>query len=139
MGETLKLVWAEFSTLSQADFIMSPIALHAQACSHLELKTRPRFCLVSLSLSMQLALQTNSPVLGSSLLGLKSLPRTNNLAYCAGAPMMTRKKFFDISTRNRRALMSPTLGPDYSKKVKYKMSTMKQHLFYTIILYRDCH
>jgi hypothetical protein len=37
-GEKLKVVWAEFSTLSQAVFVMSVNAWHIQARSHLELK-----------------------------------------------------------------------------------------------------
>ncbi len=51
-GETLKVVWSEFSTLSLAVFIMSVIAWHTHTCSHLQLKTRLRFCPVSSSLSM---------------------------------------------------------------------------------------
>jgi hypothetical protein len=52
MGENLKFVWDEFSTLSLAVLVMSVIARHSQARPCLELKTRPRFCPVSLSLSM---------------------------------------------------------------------------------------
>ncbi len=42
-GENLRVFWAEFSTLSQAVFVMSVITGHAQSCSHLELKARPVF------------------------------------------------------------------------------------------------
>jgi hypothetical protein len=48
----LKAVWVQFSTLSWAVFVMRIIERHAQAQPHLELKTQPRFCLTSLSLSM---------------------------------------------------------------------------------------
>jgi hypothetical protein len=50
-GENLRVFWAEFSTLSQTVFVMSVITRHAQICSHLELKTRPSFCPLGLSLS----------------------------------------------------------------------------------------
>ncbi len=46
-GENLKVVWAEFSTLSLAVLVMSVTARYRQACPHLNLKTRPRFCPVS--------------------------------------------------------------------------------------------
>ncbi len=51
-GESLKVVWTEFSTLSQAVFIVIAIQRHTQARPHLKVKTRPRFCPASLSLSM---------------------------------------------------------------------------------------
>ncbi len=41
-GENLKVVWAKFSTLSQAVFIIGVTAQHTQARPHLELKTRPQ-------------------------------------------------------------------------------------------------
>jgi hypothetical protein len=50
-GESLKVVWTEFSTLSQAVFIVIAIQRHTQARPHLKVKTRPRFCPASLSLS----------------------------------------------------------------------------------------
>ncbi len=44
-GDTLKVVWAEFSTLSLAVFcFMSVIAWYRQAHPHLELKTQPMSC-----------------------------------------------------------------------------------------------
>jgi hypothetical protein len=46
MGDNLKAVRANFSTLSWAVFVMSAISKHTQACPFLELKTRPRFCSV---------------------------------------------------------------------------------------------
>jgi len=57
--DNLEVVWARFSTLSSAVFVMSVIRLHAQAQPHLELKTRARICpanLNSLSLSMVFAI-----------------------------------------------------------------------------------
>ncbi len=54
-GENLKVVWAEFSTLSLVVFIMNVISLSRHVRPHLELKTRPRFRPVSLSLSMAIA------------------------------------------------------------------------------------
>jgi hypothetical protein len=46
-GENLKVVWAKFSTLSEAVFAMCVIARQSQARPHLEMKTRPRFnCVV---------------------------------------------------------------------------------------------
>ncbi len=42
-GDGLKLVWAEFSTLSQAVFVISVIAWHTLAHPHLELKAQPKF------------------------------------------------------------------------------------------------
>ncbi len=51
-GNNLKVVCAEFSTLSWAVFVMSVIAWHTHASPHLELKTLSRFCPVTLSLSM---------------------------------------------------------------------------------------
>jgi hypothetical protein len=42
-----------FSTLSYVVFVMSVIAWHRQAHSHLELKTRPRVCPVYLCLSVR--------------------------------------------------------------------------------------
>jgi hypothetical protein len=53
-GKNLKVVAAEFSTLSQAVFVMSVIAWRRQARPHLELKTQPWFCPVSSSLSKRL-------------------------------------------------------------------------------------
>ncbi len=44
MGENLKVVWAEFFTLSLSGFVISVIEWHRQACSDLLGKTRPRFC-----------------------------------------------------------------------------------------------
>ncbi len=41
MGENLKVVWAKFSTLSQAVFVMNVMTWHRQARPCLELKTRP--------------------------------------------------------------------------------------------------
>jgi hypothetical protein len=41
MGDNLKVVWAEFSTLSKAVFVMSAITWHIQEHPHLELKIRP--------------------------------------------------------------------------------------------------
>jgi hypothetical protein len=52
MGDSLKVVWAEFSTLSLAVLIMSTSAWYRQTCPHLKFKTQPRFCPVCLSLSM---------------------------------------------------------------------------------------
>jgi len=51
MGDIIKFVWAEFSTLSQAVFVMSVIARHRQARPHQVLKTQPRFYPVSLNYS----------------------------------------------------------------------------------------
>jgi hypothetical protein len=51
-GDSLKVVCAEFSTLSLAVFVMSVIEWHLQARPHLELKTQPRFHPVCLSLPM---------------------------------------------------------------------------------------
>ncbi len=51
-GENLKVVWAECSTLSLAVLVMSVTARYRQTRSHLKFKTRPRYCPVSLSLSM---------------------------------------------------------------------------------------
>ncbi len=48
-GENLKVVLAEFSTLSLAVFVMSAITLHRQ---HLEVKPRPKPSPDNLSLSM---------------------------------------------------------------------------------------
>ncbi len=47
--ENLKVVWAEFSTLSLAVFVKSKIASHRQAHPCLELKTQPKFFPVSLN------------------------------------------------------------------------------------------
>jgi hypothetical protein len=49
-GENLKVVWAKFSTLSLAVFVMSIIAWYRQTRSYLKLKTQPRFCPVIISL-----------------------------------------------------------------------------------------
>ncbi len=51
MGEELKLVWVEFSTLSWAVLVMRVIVLHRKGRPNLELKTRLKFSLVSISLS----------------------------------------------------------------------------------------
>jgi hypothetical protein len=58
-GENLKVVWAKFSTLSWAVFIMSAIARYGSTRNHLKLKTRPRFCPVSISLSFLLVYKCN--------------------------------------------------------------------------------
>jgi hypothetical protein len=44
MGDNLKVVWAEFSTLSLVVFVMGKIAWHTQV-EHLELKLGPGFVL----------------------------------------------------------------------------------------------
>jgi hypothetical protein len=44
MGENLKVVCAEFSTLSLAVFVVRVSAWRRKGCPHLELKTRPRYC-----------------------------------------------------------------------------------------------
>ncbi len=49
MGENLKVVWAKFSSLS----LVVCICLQVQVQTGLEWKTRPKFCTVGLSLSMQ--------------------------------------------------------------------------------------
>ena len=46
-GVNLKAVWAEFSTLSWAVFVLTVTACHRQARPRLEFKTRPRFCPVN--------------------------------------------------------------------------------------------
>jgi hypothetical protein len=51
-GDNLKVVWAEFSTLSWAVFVLNEIAWPGQVRPHLELKTLPNFCPVSSSLFM---------------------------------------------------------------------------------------
>ncbi len=51
-GENLKVVWAKFSTLSLAVLQNVYNSLPIQTWPSLDLKTRPRFCPVSLSLSM---------------------------------------------------------------------------------------
>ncbi len=51
-SESKQEITAEFSALSLSVFIVSTISCHRQAQPHLELKTRPKFCTVSLSLSM---------------------------------------------------------------------------------------
>ncbi len=54
MGDdNLKVVWAEFSTLSWAVFAMSLIAKYRLTGPHLKLKTWPRLRPINLSLSMQ--------------------------------------------------------------------------------------
>ncbi len=52
MEDNLKVVWAEFSTLSQAVFAMSVIVQHRQAHPRQELIAWPWFHPVGLSLSM---------------------------------------------------------------------------------------
>jgi len=52
-GDNLKVVPAECSTLCWVVFVASVITRHAQARSHLELKTQFIFCLVSLRLSIE--------------------------------------------------------------------------------------
>jgi hypothetical protein len=52
MGENLKVVWAEFSTLSWAVLQNVHNTSPIQTRPSLDLKTRPRFHPVSLSLSM---------------------------------------------------------------------------------------
>ncbi len=47
-GDNLKVALAELSTLSQAVLVKIVIAWHEQARPHLELKTQPRFCPVTL-------------------------------------------------------------------------------------------
>ncbi len=49
-GDNLIFDRTKFSALSQAVFVMIVITWHTGAHPHLELKTRPRFCPVSLSL-----------------------------------------------------------------------------------------
>jgi hypothetical protein len=51
-GENLKVIWAKFSSLILAVLVSSVIAWYRQARPHLELKTWPRFCPVSLSFSV---------------------------------------------------------------------------------------
>jgi hypothetical protein len=51
-GENLKVVWAEFSTLSQAVLQNVYNSRPVQTRPSLDLKTRPTICPVSLSLSM---------------------------------------------------------------------------------------
>jgi hypothetical protein len=53
MGDNLKVVLDEFSTISLAVSVMTSIVWHAQAQPCLELKTWPRCCTVSLSLSIK--------------------------------------------------------------------------------------
>ncbi len=52
MGENLKVVWAEFSNLSQVILLSCTISAWHDMQPLLELKTRPKVRLVSLSLSM---------------------------------------------------------------------------------------
>ncbi len=48
--EYIKVVWAEFSTLSLAVFVLTEIVWHRQARARLELKTRPRSHPIGLSI-----------------------------------------------------------------------------------------
>jgi hypothetical protein len=41
-GENLKVVWAEFSTLSQVVFVISVTVFHRKGQLHPDLKTQPR-------------------------------------------------------------------------------------------------
>jgi hypothetical protein len=59
LGENKNVVWAEFSTLGQAVFVISAVAMYIQTHPYTTLKTRPRFCPVSLSLSVAHALLKN--------------------------------------------------------------------------------
>jgi hypothetical protein len=53
MGENLRVVWAEFFTLSWGSFaFLEELHTANDANQNLKLKTRPRFCPASLSLSM---------------------------------------------------------------------------------------
>ncbi len=61
MGDNLKAVWAEFSTLSLAVFVISVNECHTQARPRLELKICSTFCPVSLSLSMDKFYLVSSP------------------------------------------------------------------------------
>jgi hypothetical protein len=75
MGESLKVVWAEFSTLSYAVFVMSVFAWHAKACPHLELKTQPSFRPVNAHMSLFIANTVWQPIqLTSKVGGLTALP-----------------------------------------------------------------
>jgi hypothetical protein len=47
-GDNLKVLWAKFSTISQAVLVMSVIARHIQSRPHLDLNTRPKFLPVTL-------------------------------------------------------------------------------------------
>ncbi len=51
-GDNLKVVCAEFTTLSYGVFVMSVITIQRQARRHLQLQTRPMFGPLSLSLTM---------------------------------------------------------------------------------------
>ncbi len=73
-GESLKVVWAEFSTLSEAVFVMSVFARYAKARPHLELKTQPRFHPVNAHLSLYIANTVWQPIqLTSKVGGLTAL------------------------------------------------------------------
>jgi hypothetical protein len=56
MGNNLKVVWAEFLTLSLAVLVMSAIGWHTKASSYLELKALPLFCPVNLHLSLLMSM-----------------------------------------------------------------------------------
>jgi hypothetical protein len=51
-GENLEVVWAKFSNFKLGCLVVYAIAQRMQARPSLELKARPRFCPVRLSLSM---------------------------------------------------------------------------------------
>jgi len=52
MGDNLKVVSTEFSTLKFGCIVVSEIAWHIQAHQHLELESQLVFCPVCLTLSM---------------------------------------------------------------------------------------
>jgi hypothetical protein len=52
IGDNLKHVLAKFSTLREAVFVFSATVWHRQEWPHLELKTQPRFCAVSICSSI---------------------------------------------------------------------------------------
>ncbi len=57
IGDNLKVVLAKLPTIIQAVFVFSATAWHGQEWPHLELKTQPRFCPVSICLSIIIALK----------------------------------------------------------------------------------
>ncbi len=87
MGENLKQVWAEFSTLSYFKSSLSLDDVHVHiyegAHPHLYLKTQPRFSPVSLSLSM-----TN----------LESLARDKYSGFLRNFANYEPKTFYNIDT-----------------------------------------
>ncbi len=115
MGVNIKLVWAEFSTLSQAVLMMCMYFIYVDTYPHLWLKTRPRFGPVSLSLSML------KP--GNTKGGSITVPLTSCLTGLDQSVLQIKTKIVSCHTANSKPVKQEVNGTEILPSLVFPAET----------------